>query len=179
MTIRKYIDTALFWLLVMLMALMTLNVLWQVASRYLLQSPSSFTDELARYLLMWVGLLGASYVSGKKMHMAIDLLPASLHGKKEKMLNAFINLVVAVFALLVMVWGGIRLVYITLSLEQLSPALNIPLGYVYFSLPLSGLLIVYYSLDNMLEARPEAEETGAQILPKKESVRESVKAPLS
>lgn len=163
MTIRRTIDTMLFWLLVVLMALMTLNVLWQVASRYLMQSPSSFTDELARYLLVWVGLLGASYVTGKKMHLAIDILPSKLQGKKERNLSAFINLLVAVFSLLVMVWGGIRLVYITLTLEQMSPALNIPLGYIYAVVPLSGLLIFYYCLANLFEKRPQAEEIGREV----------------
>ncbi|WP_316931840.1 TRAP transporter small permease [Parabacteroides distasonis] len=49
-------------------------MLWQVLSRYILVSPSSVTDELAGYLLIWVGLLGAAYVSGKNEHLAIDLL---------------------------------------------------------------------------------------------------------
>lgn len=163
-SLRRLIDTTLFWLLVFLMGLMTLNVLWQVASRYLVQSPSSFTDELARYLLIWVGMLGSSYVTGKKMHLAIDILPSKLQGKKEKNLSIFINLVVAVFALLVMVWGGIKLVYITLTLNQMSPALNLPLGYVYAVLPLSGVLIVYYCLANMYEKRPDAEELGREII---------------
>ncbi|AHM58480.1 TRAP transporter small permease subunit [Flammeovirgaceae bacterium 311] len=163
MMLRKLIDTVLFWALVALMSFMTLNVLWQVASRYLMSSPSSFTDELARYLLIWVGLLGASYVTGKKLHLAIDILPSKLTGTKERNLNIVINMLVAIFALLVMVWGGIKLVYITLTLEQTSASLNVPLGYVYSVLPLSGILIVYYSIANLFEKRPEAEVVGKEM----------------
>lgn len=163
MKLRRAIDHTLYTALVVLMAIMVLNVLWQVASRYLVGSPSSFTDELARYLLIWVGLLGASYVTGKKMHLAIDILPSTLQGKKERNLNIFINTIVALFAFFVMVWGGIKLVYITLTLEQTSATLNLPLGYVYSVLPLSGLIIIYYSIVNLTEKREDPEELGKEL----------------
>jgi TRAP-type C4-dicarboxylate transport system permease small subunit len=51
---------------------MVINVLWQVFSRYFTDNPSSFTDELARYLMMWLGILGAAYVGGRNEHVAID-----------------------------------------------------------------------------------------------------------
>lgn len=162
MNFRKRVDSALFVFLVFLMAAMVLNVLWQVASRYIFQSPSNFTDELSRYLLIWVSLLGASYVAGKKLHLAIDIIPQKLEGKNERNLNILINLLVALFALFVMVWGGLNLVYITLKLEQISAALNIPLGYVYLAIPLSGLFIIYYSIVNLFEKPKPMEEQGEQ-----------------
>jgi TRAP-type C4-dicarboxylate transport system permease small subunit len=145
------------------MAMMVLNVLWQVGSRFILRSPSSYTDELARYLLIWVSLLGASYVTGKKMHLAIDILPSRLHGKKQRNLNVLINVLVAIFALLTMVWGGIKLVYITLTLNQTSAALNVPLGYVYMAVPLSGLIIIYYSIMNLTEKNEDPVELGKDL----------------
>jgi TRAP-type C4-dicarboxylate transport system permease small subunit len=163
MSIRNRIDISLYWVLVTLMAIITLNVLWQVASRYLLRAPSPFTDELARFLLIWISLLGASYVSGKQLHLAIDLLPSRLEGRRQRRLQAFIQLLIALFALLVMVWGGLKLVYITLVLGQISPALNIPLGWVYSVLPLSGLLITYYSLSNLFAPPPAAVQLGKEI----------------
>jgi TRAP-type C4-dicarboxylate transport system permease small subunit len=162
MKFRKWVDAALFNFLVFLMAAMVLNVLWQVASRYIFRAPSNFTDELSRYLLIWVSLLGASYVAGKKLHLAIDILPEKLEGKKERNLNILINIFVALFAFFVMVWGGINLVYITLKLEQISSALNIPLGYVYIAVPLSGLFIIYYSLTNLFEKPKPREVQGEQ-----------------
>ena len=81
---RQKIDRFLGATVALLMGVMVINVLWQVASRYLLGSPSVFTDELANYLLIWVGLLGAAYASGKKMHLAIDLLPNKLEGARKR-----------------------------------------------------------------------------------------------
>lgn len=163
MKFRERLDSTLYWLLVILMSLMVLNVLWQVGSRFILRSPSSYTDELARFLLIWVSLLGASYVTGKKMHLAIDILPSKLEGKKQRNLNVLINVLVAVFALFAMVWGGIKLVYITLTLNQTSAALNVPLGYVYLVVPLSGLIIIYYSIMNLTAKPEDPVELGKEI----------------
>ncbi len=163
MKLRKSLDSVLYWALATLMAIMTVNVLWQVASRYLMTTPSSFTDELARFLLIWVSLLGASYVAGKKLHLAIDILPSKLEGKNQKRLTIFINLLVAAFSLFALVWGGIKLVYITLILEQTSASLNVPLGYVYSVLPLSGLIIIFYSIANLFEKPEEPEVVGKEM----------------
>jgi TRAP-type C4-dicarboxylate transport system permease small subunit len=135
------------------MSLMVLNVLWQVISRYLLGAPSVFTDELATFMLIWVGLLGAAYATGHNRHLAIDMLPNKLEGEKKKLLSTVISIFVIVFAGAVMVVGGLRLVYLTLSLEQLSATLRVPLGYIYFALPLSGVLIIYYTFSNLNNIR--------------------------
>ncbi len=152
---NKIINTILEKALIFLMGLMVINVLWQVCARYIPFIPGSFTDELARYLLIWVGLLGAAYASGQHMHLALDLLPEKLEGVAKSKLLIFINMLVSVFAFLVMIVGGIRLVYITLYLGQTSAALGIPLGFVYMVLPLSGVLIIYFAIHHSLHLNKE------------------------
>ena len=131
------------------MVVMVLNVLWQVFSRYVLNNPSGFTDELAGFLMIWVGLLGAAYASGKGLHLAIDILRES--NINSQFLDRIIPVLIILFAVGVLVIGGGRLVYLTLYLEQYSANLKIPVGYVYLALPLSGLLITYYALQDMLK----------------------------
>lgn len=128
------------------MGLLVIDVLWQVFTRFVLGNPSSFTEELARYLMIWVGLLGASYAAGKRMHLAVDLLPRKLTGTRKKILNLVIEGFTLLFALAVLVVGGSRLVWVTLYLGQKSPAMQIPLGFVYLVLPISGLLIAFYAI---------------------------------
>ncbi len=149
--IKLKVDFVLKWILVFIMAAMTLNVLWQVFSRFILQNPSSITEELARYMLIWIGILGASYVSGQKMHLAIDLLSTKLRGVNKSYLEIVIQIFVLLFSFFVMVVGGIRLVQITLTLNQISAALQIPLGYVYTVVPISGALMDFYSLVFIIE----------------------------
>jgi TRAP-type C4-dicarboxylate transport system permease small subunit len=157
--IKNNIDAVLKWILVFIMAAMTLNVLWQVFSRFVLQNPSSFTEELARFMLIWLGILGAAYVAGQKMHLAIDLLSTKLRGKSKAYLDIFINIAILLFSLVVMLIGGIRLVMITLTLNQISAAIQVPLGYVYTVVPLSGLLITFYSFYFIVQRIDELKKT--------------------
>ncbi len=150
-SVKMKIDYVVEIALAFLMSLMTLNVLWQVFSRFVLNNPSSFTEELARYLLIWLGLLGAAYVTGKKMHLAIDYFVNKLGNKGQKYLRTFIYTLVFLFALFVMVIGGTNLVSITLHLRQTTSALGIQLGYVYLIVPVSGVLIMFYSFYNVYE----------------------------
>lgn len=155
----KVVDRVLGWLLVALMGAAVLNVLWQVFTRFVLANPSSFTDELARYLLIWIGLLGASYAGGKQMHLAIDLLPTRLTGRPRFYLGLAIEACVFLFALWVLVIGGINLVVLTLTLGQTSAALHVALGHVYLALPLSGLLMMFYSVGAVAERRAALSES--------------------
>jgi TRAP-type C4-dicarboxylate transport system permease small subunit len=149
MHIRKKIDTFLATLVTIIMGVLVLNVLWQVASRFILGHPSSFTDELAGYLLIWVGLLGAAYATGQKQHLAIDLISAKLSEEKRKRLGTFINILIVAFAVVVLIIGGLNLVYITFHLNQISSALQIPIAYVYSVIPLSGIFIIYYAINDI------------------------------
>jgi TRAP-type C4-dicarboxylate transport system permease small subunit len=139
--------------LVILMSVLVIDVLWQVFSRYLLSSPSSFTDELAGFLLIWVGVLGAAYVSGRKEHLAIDILLQKSPPARQKRLQYLIHVLVLLFAASVMVLGGIILMYTRFVLGVKSAALQLPLGYVYIILPISGLIIIYYEILHILELR--------------------------
>jgi TRAP-type C4-dicarboxylate transport system permease small subunit len=148
---RQQLTNWLEKVLALLMSLLVIDVIWQVFTRFLLNSPSSFTDELARFLLIWLGLLGAALVSGHKMHLAIDLISGKFQSTKaQNRLAIFIELVVMVSALSIMVFGGCILVYTIWSLGQTSTALQIPLSVVYSIIPLSGLLITYFALEDII-----------------------------
>ena len=151
--LRTKIDKVLEIILISLFSFMVINVLWQVASRYIFNSPSPFTDELSRYILIWVGLLGAAYTTGQSKHVAIDMIENKFSEETLAKLNLLMHIIVSLFALVAMVIGGARLVLISLQLEQTSSALHIPLGYVYTVVPLSGLLIAYYSISDFKTSR--------------------------
>ncbi|WP_200978758.1 TRAP transporter small permease [Echinicola sp. 20G] len=145
-SLKNKINHKVGYVLIVIMALMVINVTWQVLSRYVFMSPSSFTDELARFLLIWLGMLGAAYVAGHNEHLAIDILPSKLTGKAKNNLMVFIHMIIIGFAVPVMIFGGSNLVYITYMLGQKSTTLQIPLAYVYTVIPLSGILIFIYQV---------------------------------
>lgn len=121
-------------------------VTWQVIARYLLSSPSTVTDELARFLFMWVGLLGAAQATALKQHLAIDLLAEKLKGGKRLILELLIQSCIFAFATIVMVKGGWALTIKTFANQQITPALQIDMGYVYLVVPIAGALISFFSL---------------------------------
>ena len=131
---------------VTVMVALVVCVVWQVFSRYVLNQPSTLTDELARFLMIWVGLLGAAYTVGAQRHLSIDLLAMSLNKRKQAMLSMLINLLIFAFAGSVIVTGGLKLIDKTLSTSQVSAAMQIPMGYVYIILPLSGAIMMFYAL---------------------------------
>jgi len=150
MKFRKKVDQILGKTLALIMGIMVINVLWQVFTRFVLGNPSSFTDELARYLMIWVGVLGAAYISGRRMHVAIHLLPTKLNKEGQTKLKIIINCIIIAFCFFAFIFGGLRLVYITFILDQYSPALQIPLAFVYTIIPISGLLIIFYKLSDII-----------------------------
>lgn len=161
-TLRVAIDRLLAGIICVLMGAMVVNVLWQVFTRFVLKNPSSFTEETARYMMIWVGLLGSAYASGQKSHLALDLITAKFYGARKRASELFIHTVVLAFALGVLVLGGGRLVWIQLSLGQKSAALQIKLGYVYLALPLAGAFIVFYSLMALRDALRGETKTAEQ-----------------
>ena len=152
-TFQNKLNRVLELMLIVLMTVLVLDVLWQVFSRYLLSSPSSFTDELAGFLLIWVGVLGAAYVAGRKEHLAIDILIQRSPPARQRKLLFLIHALIFLFALSVMVVGGAYLVYTRFELQVKSAALQLPLGYVYIVLPISGLIIMYYEVLHILNLK--------------------------
>lgn len=147
---RATIDKIIGGILMVLLSVITLDVLWGVFTRYALGNQASWSEELARFLLIWIGILGAAYASGQRMHLAIDLLGPKLEPDKQRRLQRFIDLLILIFALTVLVIGGLRLLYITQALGQLSAALRIPMAVVYSVIPLSGLLVIFYKTQDIL-----------------------------
>ena len=146
---REKIDRILEIVLLGLFGIMLISVIWQVFSRFILGSPSTVTDELSSFGLIWVGLLGATYATGKNLHLAIDLLPSGLVKRNRIFFDGFVLVSISIFSLAVLVVGGGRLSWITFILEQRSAAMQIPLGIIYLILPISGLLIIYYCTDQL------------------------------
>lgn len=166
MKLRQIIDRILERIMIVLMVVLVLDVLWQVLSRYLtelkISIPTeyySFTEELANFLLVWVALSGAAYATGKKQHLAIDLLVTKLSDRGKLVLNRIINLCILAFSFTVMVAGGYWLVYTRLYVNQISPAMEIKIGYVYLIVPFAGILISYYVLDEIFTGKVSSEKS--------------------
>jgi len=146
--IYEVINRMIEYVLIFIFALLVIDVLWQVFGRYVLGQSFSFTEEFARFALIWLAILGAAYLNGKREHLSMDFLLRKLTSEALRKRMKIIEGMMFVFALVVMVIGGGNLVYTTLYLGQISPAMHVSLGYVYSIVPISGLLIMFYSIYN-------------------------------
>lgn len=147
--VKKGLDFLLSRIAAILLIAMTALVLYQVFTRYILNSPSDFTEEIVRYLLIWTGFIGAAYGFITRQHMALTFFRDKLDGKKKKIVVTAIDLLVLVFAVYVMIIGGVKL---ALSAEKVySALLGIPRSLVYAMAPISGVFIVIGQFINIWE----------------------------
>jgi len=140
------IDVVLMRFLALLMAAIVLVVCWQVVSRFVLNAPSSITEELSRALLIWIGMVGTAFAYRTGMHLGLDIVTNKFSLQIQRKLAVVLTCAVVLFALVVMVLGGGNLVALTYELNQMSAALDIKMAYIYIAVPLSGVLIAFYGV---------------------------------
>lgn len=152
--LRTILDRILMFVTVTLFLVMVAVTTWQVISRYILSDPSSITEEFLKYSLIWLSMLAAAYAVGKKSHIAFTLLSDRLKPQRRKSVNILIELCFVAFAVIIMIYGGGKAVSLTMA--QLSPSLQLPMGIVYLSLPVAGIFITIYSIINVYELATSA-----------------------
>jgi TRAP-type C4-dicarboxylate transport system permease small subunit len=118
-------------------------ILLQVICRYIFQAPPFWTEELARYLFIWVCFLGAAYVFKAKEHITITILEDSIPIKYQNHLKVGIDIFIFVTLIVMLIAGILSCINIY---GTLSPALRLNLIYVNASLPISALLMLYYHI---------------------------------
>ena len=160
--LKLILDKFLEVLLMVSVAVLVVDVLWQVFTRFIMGKPSSWTEELATFLLIWVSLLGAAVALGRGAHLGIDYFTHKLSERDRIQIELFVFAVVSLFSFLVMVIGGIGLVKQTLALAQISVALHIPMGYVYLAIPISGAFLVLYGMIGFFERVTMLKKGGAR-----------------
>lgn len=149
--VRKGLTVLLQWVVIILMLLLVLDVLWGVFSRYALGQQATWSEELARLLLVWVSLFGASVAFGLKAHLGLDYFAENLHpdaGKLNRILGALVSLA---FAIIVFFIGGWSLMSNAWESGQTMTALPIGKWWVYAALPVSGVFMVIFLIEQLIE----------------------------
>lgn len=150
--IKAWFDRGLEFFTAISMGVLVVDVTWQVVTRFILKNPSDWTEELATYLMIWVGVLGAAVAFSRGAHLGIDYFTAKMKVKMQKVVELFVLICVFTFSVVVLLYGGIQLVIGTFASGQTSPALTLPMGYVYLAIPVSGFFICIYSVEFFIEA---------------------------
>lgn len=149
-------------LLMVMVAVLTLTVLWGVFTRFILGHQAEYTDELSRVLLVWVSMIGAALAFGEKAHLGVDYFVNKLDPDARKILSALVQVVIVLLAVIVFVIGGWGL-----ALSQMSQKLPtmpwMTRGHVYLAIPLGGLFMILFAVENLLSIlKTPADQLGAQ-----------------
>lgn len=142
--VKNVLDKILYWITVVLFALLVIFVVWQVFSRQVLDSPAIWTDEATRITFVWVGLFASAFVFGERGHIAMEFLVRKYQEGAQKRVALVVQLIVMAFALSVMVWGGYRASRNAWDLDL--SVLPFTFGQMYLALPITGLIIAFYSV---------------------------------
>jgi TRAP-type C4-dicarboxylate transport system permease small subunit len=129
--------------LIILVAVMTVVVFLQVVYRYVLTQPLHWSEELARYLFVWLSILGATLGLQKRGHFGLDFFYRMFPDKGRRFLQFLIYLLMGSVILVILV-QGIKLVQITVLQE--SPAMGISMGWAYACLPVAAALMTIHLL---------------------------------
>lgn len=147
--IKRAMNLLLSWIAAVLLITMSALVIYQVFTRYVLNNPSDFTEEIVRYLLIWTGFIGAAYGFSTRQHMALMMVPNKMTAEKRKILMIFIDALVFLFALLILTMGGAKLALS--AKKEFSSLLGIPRSLVYSMAPVSGVFIMVAQVINIWE----------------------------
>lgn len=146
---KLIIDKLLLTLAGLALIVMVILSIYQVAARFIFNAPSTMSEEIVRFLLIWFALLSASYVFGVKKHIAILFVRELLPSKLQLVMEKIGDIVIILIALVLMIWGGYEVVHLTWN--QIAPSTGMSMAAMYSALPVSGVFVIFYSIYNLLD----------------------------
>lgn len=147
--LRKILDRIMRVVIATILLAITLLTVWQVVTRYFLGHPSTWSEEVAAYLFVWVTVLGAAYVFGLRDHMNIPILSERVNPQVQRILAIISEVITLIFALTVMIYGGVKITDLTMG--QMASSIPVAMGYFYSAIPISGVFIAIYNVLNLYD----------------------------
>lgn len=131
-----------------LLVVITVVATAQVVTRYVLKVPTPWIEELARYLMVWMVLLGAGLAVRSDSHLAIDALRFVLPRRAARWLQVGLQTIVLIFGCY---YAWISYLYLIRQVEggQVSPGMQISMGWVFAALVVGGVLIMVHSVERL------------------------------
>ena len=130
-----------------LVAVMTLTTLLQVIFRYALNDPLVWSEELARFLFVWIALVGAGAAMRTGGHFGLDLFYRKFSAASRSGVAMLISLIIAVFAAVLLVYGVRETIQASV---QLAPSLQIRMHWAYAAMPAGAALMLWHLVAHWL-----------------------------
>lgn len=136
------------YILTLLLAIMTAIIFWQVFSRFVVGSSLSWSEELSRFLMIFMIMIGASIALRHNELIAIEILLEKVENLSKKVVVITIHIISIVFFVILIKYGYSMAQSFS---NQLAPGLGLSMKYIYLALPLGGVLLLLNSLACIVE----------------------------
>ena len=148
-TIRTWLDRIVGTICIFLFALMVVVGSYQIITRFIFNNPSTISEELLTYSFAWMAMFATAYVFGKRDHMRMTFVVDKLAPAQRKVLEIVLEILVIAFAVIVLIYGGVNIMGLTMT--QKTASLGVMMGQVYAVVPISGILIAIYGILNVVD----------------------------
>lgn len=146
---RNIVDKVCGAIICVLLSMMVIIACWQVFTRFVISDPSTVSEEVLRYSLIWLTMIGSAYAYGKKKHLAIVFVLNALPSKLQKGVNLIVEVVVAAFIVIILFLGGWQVT--SNAVGQTSASIHLPMQYLYVATIISGVLFAFYCVLNIID----------------------------
>ncbi|MCJ7705704.1 MAG: TRAP transporter small permease [Desulfobacterales bacterium] len=141
-------EKAVYYTLVVMMIVMTLTVIVQVFLRYVFSFSLSWSEEVARYLMIWVAFLGGSLALQKGLHIGVELFLVRVSSRTRRWVSILSKMFILIF-LIYLTIGGLKITWAVR--DQSSPALLFSMAYAYLSAPVGGFFMALQTIHSLIE----------------------------
>lgn len=151
----KALDGAISILMAICFGSMTLVIFAQVIFRYILKSPLAWSEELARYLFVWVSFIGSVVAARRNQHIGVEMLVNKLPCQIQKIVRILAHLVTALFFGII---SGYVIKMMPKLMVQATSALKIPMAIPYLGLLVGCILMTFFYLCEAFDCAIKQEE---------------------
>ncbi|WP_368901480.1 TRAP transporter small permease [Oceanobacillus oncorhynchi] len=146
--VSKGLDRLCILLLVVITAVMTGSLVILIFGRNFFNTSFASLEEISRYTFVWLTFIGAAIAFKRKEHMGMDFIVSKLRGKAAKYVEALQDIFALILFALFIYYGSELAV---LNMNVVSLQSGIPMGYVYFIIPISGFIMAVHAVDHMIK----------------------------
>ena len=139
-TVKKFLNNFEEFIVVPIVAVMTAVIVLQVFFRYVLKGSLPWSEELARYLMIWVTFVGASIGVKRGAHIGVEVLVMSLP-KNVQTIVKYVGGVITIIFCVVVFYASLSILQRQIISNQISPAMRIPMWWAYSAIPAGTLLM--------------------------------------
>jgi len=157
--------------LILAVLVLVLDVLWGVLTRwsgtfvawlsergveawnFLPRGQNELSEEIARFLLIWISLLGGAVAFGEKAHLGVDYFVGKFDLGAQKLIAIIGQIIILIFAVSIFIVGGSNIVINNMqqTAPALGPQIGLQMGHVYLALPIAGAFMIIFTVERILE----------------------------